>query len=292
MSGEPAVAFGAQTPRGVAFQRSIRLLREAGIESAGIDARVLLCSALGIGHLELMCRPNEPLGQGAGALESFLKRRLRREPVSRIISQREFWQSRFKISESVLDPRPETEAVVEAILGYAARFPHRDWRVLDLGTGSGALLCSILQGLPDSFGVGVDISPPACAVARENLAALGLLDRACVICGDWASALSGKFDLIVANPPYIARGAIAHLVPEVRDYDPRVAIDGGGDGLTSYRAIIPALPLLLAPQGCVAFELGEDQYLDVRRLLSGSLQASCAVKLDLRARERVILAWR
>jgi release factor glutamine methyltransferase len=286
----PPLDFGVALPRGKALIALVRTLREGGIDSAQIDGRVLLCAALGIDHASLVRDPDCPLGSGAAAVASFASRRLRREPVSRIIGHREFWRARFKIAPGVLDPRPDTETLVEAVLGHAARLPRETWRILDLGTGSGAILCSALQSLPGSIGTGVDISFDACAVARENLAALGLESRGLIVCGDWANALYGRFDVIVSNPPYVASNAIACLEPEVRDHDPRLALDGGEDGLAAYREIIPALPGLLAPGGLIALELGEGQYPAVESLLKGGFGCQVEAGFDLDGRQRVVLA--
>jgi release factor glutamine methyltransferase len=286
----PALDFGPGLPRSAALGALIRLLRESGIDSAHTDGRVLLCAALGIDHATLIRDSDCPLGSGAATLVSFAARRLQREPVSRIIGHREFWQARFKIAQGVLDPRPETETLVEAVLDHAARFPRDCWRILDLGTGSGAILCSALRSLPGSSGVGVDISPAACAIARDNLAALGLESRGVIVCGNWTRALRGRFDVIVSNPPYVASGAIARLEPEVRDHDPRLALDGGEDGLAAYRELIPALPHLLARGGLIALELGAGQYAAVEAMLRGKFESPVEVTLDLNGCRRVILA--
>jgi release factor glutamine methyltransferase len=281
--------FGPAHKRGTALGALVRALREGGIGSPEIDGRVLLCSALGIDHAGLVRDPDCPLGPAAGRLSSFAARRLRREPVSRIIGQREFWQARFKIARGVLDPRPETETLVEAVLAYTARFPRKNLRILDLGTGSGAILCSLLQSLPGSSGAGVDISFTACAIARDNLAALGLASRGLIVCGNWANALGGCYDIIVSNPPYVASGAIAWLEPEVRDHDPRLALDGGEDGLAAYREIIPVLPGLLAPGGVIALELGAGQHRSVVSLVYEKFDTPVDVRLDLHGHRRVIL---
>jgi release factor glutamine methyltransferase len=286
----PGLKFGPALPRSAALAALIRLLREGGIDSANIDGRVLLCAALGVDHAALIRDPDCPLGSSAVTVISFAARRLQREPVSRILGHREFWQARFKIAQSVLDPRPESETLVEAVLAHAARFPRKNWRILDLGTGSGAILCSALQSLPRSSGVGVDISPAACAIARDNLATLGLESRGAIVCGDWTRALRGRFDVIVSNPPYVASGAIACLEPEVRDHDPRLALDGGEDGLAAYRELIPALPELLAPRGAIALEVGAGQYAAVEALLTGRFESHAEATLDLHGCRRVVLA--
>jgi release factor glutamine methyltransferase len=281
---EPAMARGAG-------QRSlVRALAKGGIESAQIDARVLLCAALGIEHADLVRNPDCPLGPGAATVASFVVRRLKREPVSRIIGHRDFWRARFKIGPAVLDPRHATETLIEAVLDYAARSPRENWRILDLGTGSGAILCSLLQSLPGSFGTGIDISRGACMIARDNLAGLGLAQRGLIVQGDWTRALRGPFDMIVSNPPYVVRGEIARLAPEVRDHDPRLAIDGGEDGLAAYREIIPASRDLLAPGGLIALEVGAGQHPAIESLLSGAFGAPVKVRLDLDGCGRVVLA--
>jgi release factor glutamine methyltransferase len=276
--------------RGAARRSLVQAFADGGIESAQIDARMLLCAALRIDHADLVRNPDRPLGPSAATVASFAARRLKREPVSRIIGHRDFWRARFKIGPAVLDPRHATETLIEAVLDYAARAPRENWRILDLGTGSGAILCSLLQSLPGSFGAGVDISPGACAIARDNLAALGLARRGAIACCDWTRALRGPFDVIVSNPPYVARGEIARLVPEVRDHDPRLALDGGEDGLAAYREIIPACRDLLAPGGLIALEVGAGQHPAVESLLTGEFGAPVKVTLDLDGCRRVVLA--
>jgi release factor glutamine methyltransferase len=281
---EPAMA------RGAARRSLARALAKGGIESAQIDARVLLCAALGIDHADLVSNPDCPLGPGAAAVATFAARRLQGEPVSRITGRREFWRACFKIGPAVLDPRPATETLIEAVLDHAAQFPPENWQILDLGTGSGVILCSLLQSLPGASGVGTDISLGACAIARNNLATLGLARRGLVVCGDWTHALLGPFDVIVSNPPYVARGEIARLAPEVRDHDPRLALDGGEDGLAAYREIIPACRDLLAPGGLIALEVGAGQHPAVESLLTGAFDAQVKVRLDLDGSRRVVLA--
>lgn len=282
--------FCPAMPRRQARRALVRAFAAAGIESAELDARVLLCAALGIDHVGLVAEPDRPLGAAAEAVGSFASRRLRREPVSRIIGFKEFWSARFEISPAVLDPRPDTETLIEAVLDHIADGRAKNWRILDLGVGSGAILGTLLQCLPFAFGVGVDISAKACAIARGNLAALGLAQRGRIVCGDWTAPLRGGFDLIVANPPYIPGGEISSLAPEVWVYDPRLALDGGVDGLAPYRAIIPALASLLAPGGLVAFELGTGQSEAVATLLRGASLAELNFRLDLNGHVRIILA--
>ncbi len=282
--------FEAAMARGAARTSLVRAFAKDGIELAQIDARVLLCAAIGIDHAELVRNPSHPLGPRAGRVASFAARRLKHEPISRIIGHRDFWRARFRIGPAVLDPRHATETLIEAVLDHAARSPRENWRILDLGTGSGAILCSLLQSLPGSSGVGVDISPGACGIARDNLATLGLARRGPIICCNWAHVLRGPFDVIVSNPPYVARGEIDSLAPEVRDYDPRLALDGGEDGLAAYREIIPASRDLLAPGGLIALEVGAGQHSAVETLLTGAFSAQVKVMLDLDGCRRVISA--
>ncbi|HTV34151.1 MAG TPA: peptide chain release factor N(5)-glutamine methyltransferase [Methylocella sp.] len=280
--------FDDVQPREPAFKRLASAFRDAGIESATLDARLLLCAALKIDHASLLRNPLLPLGAGAAVLSALAARRLAGEPVSRILGFREFWDARFKITPAVLDPRPESETLIEAALEHATD-RSANWRILDLGTGSGMLLASLLLGLPHAFGVGVDISPAACQLAKANLATFGLLSRSHVICGDWGASLKGEFDLILTNPPYVATGSIAQLAPEVRDYDPHLALDGGEDGLAAYRALIPGLNERLAPGGLIAIELGEGQYASVQKLLAGHFAESARAKLDLDGKRRVMV---
>jgi release factor glutamine methyltransferase len=284
--------FDALTRRDEARLGLARALAAAGIDSADLDARVLLCGALGIGHLDLIREPSVPLGERAAILCHFAERRMNREPVSKILGYRDFWDIRIGVSAHVLDPRPDTEILVEAVLSHGASLSQQPLRLLDLGVGSGAILCALLRGFPGSLGLGIDLSPKACVTARENLAALGLLGRGQIACGNWTEALTGQFNVIVSNPPYIPSSEIAGLEREVRDHDPHLSLDGGDDGLVAYRQIIPRLPQLLTVPGLVAFEFGPAQTAPVARMLEAmgfcNIQAIC----DLAGRERILLAWR
>jgi release factor glutamine methyltransferase len=283
------LSFGPAMVRDRAQRAIARSLAAGGIESPHADARILLCAALGIDHTKLLSDPACPIGGCAAILESFVARRLKGEPVSRITGQRDFWRSHFKISPAVFDPRPATEALVEAALDYAALFSRENWRILDLGTGSGAILCSLLQYLPGSRGIGVDISPEACVIACGNLERLGLAQRALIVCGDWTYALRGRFDMIVSNPPYVAQVEFVSLSPEVRNHDPRLALDGGEDGLAAYREIIPGLRSLLATGGIVALEVGVGQRCAVESLLRDMVGSPAEAKLDLDGNWRVVM---
>jgi release factor glutamine methyltransferase len=240
-------------------------LRSAGIENAELDARVLVTHALGWDPGRSLAAEGTVEDAGRLRLEELVARRLAGEPVARIIGKKEFWSCAFALSPEVLVPRPESETLVEAAL---SALPSRTaaWRILDLGVGSGALLAALLLELPQASGVGVDRSPGAINIARENLQAFGLGTRAALVRGDWAAALVGPFDLVVTNPPYVARGDIAALPREVREHDPISALDGGADGLAAYREIVSQLPRLLAAGGVAVMELGAGQESQVAAL--------------------------
>lgn len=292
MTEAAPLGFETATPREAARRRLARAFAEGGINSAELDARILLCAALGLDHAALVRDPEAPLGAGAEVLAGFAARRLAREPVSRILGFREFWGARFELGPATLDPRADTETLVEAVLERVGADAGRPWRMLDLGVGSGAILGALLLSLPNAFGVGADISPAACAIARNNLASNGLQGRGCIVCADWTAPLQGAFDIIVANPPYIPGVDLAGLAPEVRVYDPLLALDGGCDGLDAYRAIIPAALRLLSPGGLLALEFGLGQGHDVAALLRAAGFGAADLRLDLEGRERIISARR
>lgn len=218
-----------------------------------------------------------------------IRRREAREPVARILGRRGFWTLDLQVTTDTLDPRPDSETVVEAVL---ARVQDRaaPLRLLDLGTGSGCLLLALLSELPKAWGLGVDRSPGAAMAARAN-AALNRLDtRTAFVVGNWADALEGRFDVVVSNPPYIEQDAIAGLMPEVRQYDPVAALDGGLDGLDAYRAILADLPRLLAPGAMAAFELGQGQGQAVGAMMGAAGFARIEIRPDLAGIGRCIIA--
>jgi release factor glutamine methyltransferase len=230
-----------------------------GIESADLDARVLLAHSLGSEPAQLLATPDRPVDLEAEThFRSLIARRAAHEPVARIVGKKEFWSRDFSLSPGTLVPRPETETIIETALREK---PDRNapLRVLDLGTGSGILLGAILLEWPRASGVGVDRNTDAIETARRNLTALGVGGRAEIAQGDWARGLDEKFDLVVSNPPYVKRADLVTLAQDVRDYDPREALDGGADGLDAYRAIIADLERLLAPRGVAILELGQGQ---------------------------------
>jgi release factor glutamine methyltransferase len=262
----------------------------AGLASAALDARLILCAGLDIDHAALIRDPDRPIGAAAERIAELAGRRSNGEPASRILGHREFWGLDFAIGPCVLDPRPETEVLVEALAAALASRRDAPLRILDLGTGSGAILGALLSHFPNARGVGVDISEAACRLARRNLHGLGLASRVCVLCGDWTKALRGGFDVIVSNPPYVAAREFARLAPEVRDHDPKLALDGGKDGLAAYRAIVPSLAALAKPGGIVALELGAGQAGSVAHMLASSGFTLLAVHPDLAGHERAITA--
>lgn len=266
-------------------------LAGAGVPDAAVDARILLLAATGLDRVALIRDPDLPVAPEAAArLAAWLDRRAAREPVSRILGRRAFWGLDLAITPDVLDPRPDTETLVAAVLD--ALSPRRDapLRLLDLGTGSGAILCALLSELPGATGLAVDRSAGACAVARRNLAAGGLASRSLVIRGDWAAALGGgAFDAVVSNPPYIESAVIPGLDRDVRDHDPLAALDGGPDGLAAYRVLAADLPRLLAPGGVAAFEIGQGQEVAVAGLMGAAGLAGLAVRPDLAGIGRVVL---
>ena len=246
-------------PRHVAHTRLTAAFRAAGSETPSLDARLLICEALGIDHAALVRDADAALGSASARLVSLANRRLAGEPISRILGRREFYGLSFALGPDTLDPRADTETLVDAALQLLQDRANLPLRVLDLGTGTGAILAALLSHCPAAFGIGIDRAAGACAVAAANLGALGLAARAALVCGDWAEAIVGAFDLVVSNPPYIASGEIAALAPDVRGHDPRLALDGGADGLAAYRALVPAAAILLRAGGWLVVEIGAGQ---------------------------------
>jgi release factor glutamine methyltransferase len=266
--------------------------RAAGLDSPELDARILVGHALSLNHTALAASGARVLdAQEQDAIAAFADRRLAREPVARIIGSKEFWSLTLRVDATTLVPRPETETVVEAALAAidAGGGRSRPLRIADLGTGSGALLLALLVELPNAFGIGTDISVGALRIARDNAQRLQLTRAAFVAC-DMSAALAGPYDLIVANPPYIASGDIAATAPEVRDYDPRSALDGGADGLDYYRAIAATVPALLKPAGALVVELGVGQAPAVAALFAAAGLEPSPLRADLHGVPRALVA--
>lgn len=225
-------------------------------------------------------------------LQSLTARRIKREPMAYILGEREFWGLPFKVTPAVLVPRPDSETLIEAVL---ALMPDRQraWRILDLGVGSGCLLLTLLREYPQATGAGLDASPEALAVAGENAVALGVADRASLVTGDWRrpgwlEAVGGPFDLVVSNPPYVESGAIDGLMPEVARFEPRLALDGGADGLDAYRLIATAGPQLITPGGYVVVEVGEGQAPEIATIFDQAGLQPAGRWRDLAGIERVV----
>ncbi|MEK9672474.1 MAG: peptide chain release factor N(5)-glutamine methyltransferase [Rhodospirillaceae bacterium] len=269
-----------------------RLLK-AGVDTARLDARVLAARYLGQPSEFALVHPEAPVGDAdRNAIGLLFARRENREPMSLILGEREFWSMAFTVNRAVFTPRPETETVVDAALTWLADAGRRNApiRILDLGTGTGCLLVALLSELPNATGMGVDISGVAAATARENAARLGFTGRAQFAQAGWAYGVTGPFDLIVSNPPYIATGDRDSLPPEVRDHDPAAALYAGADGLDAYRAIAPRAAKLLAPLGALVLELGQGQADQVRAIVGESGFETASVKVDLAGISRALVA--
>lgn len=265
---------------------AVQALREAGIESAGLDARLLLEGALATRDLD----PDHTLdAAAAAAFDGFLRRRLAREPVWRILGEREFWGLTFHLSPATLEPRPDSETIVEAALVQLEGRRDEALALLDLGTGTGCLLLALLSELPRARGLGIDLSDEACRTAAGNAALNGLENRAAFRQGDWTEGLAGPFDLIVSNPPYIPLVEIATLSVEVREHDPMLALDGGADGLGPYRLFASSLPPLLAPGGVIVLEIGAGQGPDVVALMQAGGLEFRGSRHDLGGHERALI---
>lgn len=258
-----------------------RVLAAAGIEDPRREARLLLALVTGEEPARLALEPHRRIDEAAErAFGKFLARRANHEPCSRLAGEREFWSLGFAIDPAVLDPRPDSETLVDAAL---ARMPEidGDYRVLDFGTGSGCLLLAVLSERKRSWGLGVDFSAGALAVARKNAIRHGLDARAGLVRADWGAGLAGTFDIILCNPPYVAVADWAALAPEVADHDPRMALAGGEDGLAGYRAVAPHMARLLARNGAALVECGAGQIGDVNEIFKAEGLGSEAVVTDL-----------
>jgi release factor glutamine methyltransferase len=270
-------------------------LRTTTIDSAELDARILVGAVLDLDLTGMIAAAERRVTAAeAVRLEDAVRRRVAGEPVARIVGTREFWGLPLHLSAATLVPRPDTETVVELALEMLQALemrddPERRLRIADIGTGSGAILLALLSEWPDAYGIGTDISVAALQTASRNAADLGLAGRAGFVACDYAAALSGAFDLIVSNPPYIRSADIAGLSIEVRDYDPRLALDGGTDGLDAYRALIPEAARLLAPGGALVVEAGHGQSGDIQRLIDAAgLTCERPPKADLAGIRRAV----
>jgi release factor glutamine methyltransferase len=277
-------SFAGQTTD--AARRTLAARFKSGaIDSAELDARILAGAALGLDLTGLISAANRVLTPNESTrLEDLARRRLAGEPIARILGLKEFWGLPLRLSAKTLVPRPDTETVVELALEMLRAVPDSDraLRIADLGTGSGAILLALLSELPHAYGIGTDISEEALQTAHNNAVDLGLADRVGFVSCDYADALSGPFDLIVSNPPYVRSADIAGLATEVRDHDPLAALDGGTDGLDGYRRLIPQASRLLAPRGVLVVEAGDGQASAIGELMmAAGLTQQRPAKADL-----------
>lgn len=264
---------------------AVRRLDAAGVADPGRDARRLLAHALNVDPGRLLLHIQDDVSQEVVArFDAAVTARATRQPVAQIVGSRSFWGRDFRVTRDVLDPRPETEALI----GAALQEPFV--RVLDLGTGTGAILLTLLAESPRATGVGVDLSPAALSVAQENARALALADRVVITRSDWFAGVDGRFDLIVSNPPYISAVEMAALDPEVRDWEPHMALTPGGDGLDAYRAIAAGAAAHLTKTGRVLVEIGPTQAASVGQLFHAGGFQSVQIIPDMDGRDRVVVA--
>ncbi|GIU67390.1 peptide chain release factor N(5)-glutamine methyltransferase [Candidatus Phycosocius spiralis] len=241
-----------------AWTKARKRLEHAGIDMPVIDARILLLAATGLDRATLISEPHLTLTENSAAtFETYVARRAAREPAAHIIGKKGFWTLDLHSDRRALVPRPETEVIVDMVLKTFVMDEPK--RVLDLGVGAGTIIMSLLVERPAWSGVGIDVCPDALSLAHENAASLGLLNRLSLQVGHWHQGIEERFDCVVSNPPYIPSADLATLEDEVRLYDPRMALDGGADGLDPYRTLFSALPSLLKPNGIFAFEFGMNQ---------------------------------
>jgi release factor glutamine methyltransferase len=275
-----------------AWTAARKRLDAAGVDGPVIDARLLVEAAAGASRADIIAEPQRVLTEAqAATFEDYVSRREHREPLSHILGRRGFWKIMLRVTPDVLDPRPDTETLVELALREAPE--GRPFSVLDLGVGSGAILLAILAERPAARGLGVDVSEAALAVARDNAASLGLGRQVALLRGDWTAGLAeASFDLVVANPPYIRSAEIAELQPEVRDHEPRLALDGGPDGLDAYRILAPEILRVLKPGGRFLVEIGYDQSIEVEALFAAAGGVSITTAKDLANRDRVVAGRR
>lgn len=285
-----AVDTTARLNVGQALANAATRLQAAGVEGARRDARLLLAHVLDVGAEAILACPERVLTERQSAdYETLVTRRAKREPLSRVLGEREFWGLGLRLSDATLDPRPDSETLVEAVLENLSDRGEA-CSILDLGTGSGCLLLALLTELPNATGLGVDLDPGAVETARDNARRLDLAARAGFAVGDWGQALCRGWKVIVSNPPYITDTAIDSLAPEVALYEPRRALDGGSDGLSAYRSLAPQLRRLLAPNGLAVLEVGAGQAASVEALLTAAGLISRGRRRDLAGRDRCVLA--
>ncbi|HYE44596.1 MAG TPA: peptide chain release factor N(5)-glutamine methyltransferase [Caulobacter sp.] len=275
-----------------AWKTAQSALKAAGIDQPSIDARLMLEAATGASRMDILTDPYRAVTpEQQAVLDDYVGQRLRRRPISHILGRKGFWKIMLSVTPDVLTPRPDTEAILDVVL---PAFPEgMAFSMLDLGVGSGAILLAILAERPAAKGLGIDSSSEALAVARENAANLDLNDRAAFLRGDWTAGLGDdQFDLVVSNPPYIRSAEIDTLEPEVRDHEPRLALDGGPDGLDAYRILAPEILRVLRPGGLFAVEIGHDQSAPVETLFREAGASRLRTVQDLATRDRVVTGFK
>ena len=270
--------------------KAIGQLEAGGSDSPQLDVDLLLQAALGLSALDIMLEPDREVKDGpAENFQHLLLRRLAREPISQILGEKDFWSLTFKVSRDCLTPRPDSETLIEAAL-KALPDRERPVKILDLGTGSGCLLLSLMSELPNSSGVGIDLSDKALACARDNAERLGFLDRCDFILSDWAEELpsSAGFDIILCNPPYISHGEKPDLSPDVREYEPHMALFAEEEGLLEYKRLADIIPSLVTDSAAVFLEIGHKQAADIRGIFTKAGAKNIRIIPDLAGRDRCI----
>lgn len=272
-----------------ALADAVEQLDEAGVETSHLDARLLLARVLGVGREYLTMHAEAYLSDSElMAFDALVDRRVAREPMAQILGEREFWSLNFRVTADTLDPRPDSESVIESVLHYV---PNKQARLLiaDFGVGTGCLLLSLLSEYPQAHGLGVDLSQAALDVAAKNAVSLGLASRTHFHHTSWGDNVHGRYDVIVSNPPYIRECDMDGLAPEVADYEPRSALVAGADGLDAYRALLPDIKRLLAPAGIAVLEFGQGQTADVLALAASNGLRHLETRTDLAGIERCVV---
>ena len=287
-----ALVLSVPSTLGEAAQAVSRHLQGAGIDGSNLDARLLVSFGADMAPETILIYPETELGADErDRIETLVARRIAREPMSHILGEREFWSMNFEVTPDTLTPRPDTECLVETALGVIrGSAPSEHVSILDLGTGSGCILLALLSELPNANGVGVDLNAGALAVAQRNAKRHGLEQRVDFVSGSWFSGVRSGFDLIVSNPPYIESGEIGLLEPEVAEYEPLLALDGGPDGLGAYREICANAATVLNVGGTVVLEIGMSQSQAVTEILEAAGFLSIRTCSDLAGRDRIVMA--
>ena len=275
-----------------AWKTATATLKAAGVDQPSIDANLMLQAAASITRADVLTDPYRELtAEQQATFDDYVDQRSRRRPISHILGRKGFWKIMLSVTPDVLTPRADTESILDVVL--PALPEGMAFQMLDLGVGSGAILLAILAERPAAKGLGIDASSEALAVARENAANLDLNNRAAFMHGDWTAGLGdAQFDLVVSNPPYIPSQDIETLDPEVRDHEPRLALDGGADGLDAYRLLAPEILRVLKPGGMFAVEIGHDQSAAVEALFKGAGADQVRTTKDLGTRDRVVTGFK